>query len=283
MTNERLIRQQNDLDKVPFEKVPIIGSLARQFARHLDTEIGLKGLEQAARDLIESRGGSINVFFESTDTGNVLSQKSVLVIAEHPYLFNDTFPITAALPRRANEDTYVIGLADNAGIGPNFRQHLVPLYINDRPNQNASSRRIWHNVGYNPPLFDQKEAAFHNIENLRFASELLRKGKRVIIFPDGVFFNNQWSSAGVGRIITEVGEDSKSYVVFAISDIGNGDLLQLLPIFRDVVPYRALVRFSNPLETQTLLEQLNFNKISITEYLQTRYIQWKVLQNTPTG
>lgn len=274
MSFEILI-QKNDFGKVPFERIPLVGYLARHFSTLLDNQVKNNSLETVSRDLIVKRGGIIETIFEESSTKSVLSCKGTLIISEHPFLFDDVFPLLASLPDRPTKDTYLIALIDNIGLGPNIKERIIPVYINDRPNQNTCLRKTWHKFGYNPPVFDVKEAKKKNEESMKFASDLIQTGKRIVIFPDGVHKSSRWSSAGVGKIITSLEDADETFVVFAHVEGENRQLMLLLPGINNVINYQSRVYFSCPIDIKLLLNQYGRDEKSITQALQTLFIQFK--------
>lgn len=265
--------QLNDLGRVPLERVPFLGHFSRDFWNNFDSLIGYGGLEYAALEFITSRNGVVDVHYDTEYTREVLSNNGVLVVAEHPDFFHDVFSIIGALPTRPKEETSIVALLDNCGIGRNFSEHLIEIKINDRVEANSFSRKLWRKYCYEPPVFSVRDAIRTNFESINTVVSMVKSGKRVIFFPDGVRLGNGWQKAGLRRIVQDL-KNTQSLIVFALANGSNKNLLCLTPLIRNMKPFHAEVHFSEPLSISQISQQTANRRELTAQCLENSYALW---------
>ena len=250
----------------PLNEIPVFGGLIKNF----DKIVGDKGLQGAMAELVERTGSKLEVRGKEK-VEEVLAKKPVLVVANHPY-DAEMIPLIASLPPR--EDIHIIGGSDFVGIGPNLKKHLIPVYVagHIQTERQKLSTRMIGRFQFGPRPSPEKARSL-NREAINNASQKIREGGMVILFPAGLRGKQAKWFSGIGHLLGKLGEDSNAHIVNAyVKGTSNLDPLRLAPGIRRFLP-SLKVTFANSQNIGNLIKKEN-SPGKLTRLLQDDYNQW---------
>lgn len=252
---------------IKFGELPVLG----RFIRGFDIAVGDKGLQLAMMGLIESTGSRLEICGRKGEVKRILSNESVLVVANHPY-DAEVIPLLAALPLR--KDVYVVGTSDFVGMGSNVSNHLIPVYINrhvESENQRLSVR-LGRRFKFGPRPVSE-EAQRMNKQAIKDAGQRIREGGMVVLFPEGLRGKGGKWFPGIGWLLNEVrGENEAYFVRVFVQGTSNLDPLRLIPGFGKLFPVLR-VTFSKPQRIVSILDE-EMDPKRFTKKLQGDYQRW---------
>jgi len=251
---------------VPISEFPIVGKVFRE----LDLAIGKKGLPVASRDFILEHGSKLEVVGRTREVEGILKNEPVLVVANHEHEV-ETMALYAALLQR--DDIFTVGVAALQGIGPNFSEHLMPVYVRPSsvdPSEMKLSSRIGRalNLGTDMP----ENAHELNKASIDRAAQTISDGGLVIMFPSGARKKNIWSP-GVGHLMTNINKDCGAYIVKAhIKGASDLDFLRLIPGLKRLMP-PLKVTFGKPRRVIDYFKE-EVKPKELVAQLQDEYTEW---------
>lgn len=260
--------QERSNDGGYLDHIPIISGIKRQF----DRDIGDMGIQQAFAKWVAIAGeGKLSIRGKDDYVREILREKPVIVVGNHPS-FAEILTTVASLEPR--DDIYGLGISLFLGIGPNISRHVFPVY---RTKQMSSERqKLLVKAGYLlnlGPNIPPEEAHEKNIESVNNAAEAVRKGGLVVIFPHGIRAGKERWSRGVGHLISKIGRQTDSYLIFVYSEgVSNWDYLRLVPGVKKLIP-PASITFSQPRTIDSVLDQTDDPRF-LTEKLKEDYDVW---------
>lgn len=248
-------------DQTPdLTSIPILGPKIAEF----DNLIPTKGLPLAVKESFEKYGVRISAEFSQQTTEEVLTNNPVLLVATHPQII-DVAAVLGALPA-TRRDVFLLGNSLYLGSGENAREHLIPIYgVANQTTKNLRSR-LWRSTGFEPSPPRPLQSARLNLASLRTASQRIKEGGLVVVFPDGSKeAGGKWFN-GVGELVKSLKENHNVRVVFAsVSGSRSRDKFRLLPKAANLLGETEIrTRFSEPHLTS---EYLTNSRESITQRL----------------
>ncbi|OIO13036.1 hypothetical protein COV53_00670 [Candidatus Gottesmanbacteria bacterium CG11_big_fil_rev_8_21_14_0_20_37_11] len=246
-------------------KLPIIG----KFIKTLDRDIKKYGWQDAARRIIKYTNTSLEIIGKYPKLDIILAEKGVIIVANHPFEA-ETIALIASLPTR--KDTYLMVNAMFTGLGNSIDKHLIPVYIRHHKNPKIKKRLLkkimdtFHpQKEYSPDIEHKK-----NIININKASQIVRKGGLVIIYPGRRSTDGKWFD-GVGYFIKGVGKSKNTYIVQVYSEgTSNWDYLRLHPLLGKILP-KVKIYFSRELPINKFISE---NAKEIKNKLEDNYCKW---------
>lgn len=251
----------------PLDTTPVVGKHIRKF----DETVGQDGLQKAMKDLMNLAEAKLEVRGKDQKTTEILRNKPVLLIANHPF-DAEFMPLFASLPSR--EDMYVVGTLTFMGVGPNFREHLIPVYTGHlaETEHNKLSVRFGRKLPHNPKL-GYKEAKKMNTQAIDTAIERINEGGMVTIFPEGLRGKGGKWFSGVGKILKGLEDNSDAYLVNThIQGTSNLDFMRIVPGVRRLLP-PLVVNYSKPRQIDDVVAQ-DISAHKLTRDLQSEYNTW---------
>lgn len=252
-------------DQTPdLTSIPILGPKIVEF----DNQIPIKGLPLVVKESFEKYGVRISAEFSQSTTEEVLTKNPVLLVATHPQII-DVAAVLGALPA-ARRDVFLLGNSLYLGSGENARAHLIPIYgVANQTTRNLRSR-LWRSTGFEPSPPPLMQSARLNLASLRVASQKIKQGGLVVIFPDGSKeAGGKWFN-GVGELVKNMKENNNARIVFAsVSGSRSRDKFRFLPKAANLLGEAEIrVRFSEP---HLISEYLADSRESITQRLRDQY------------
>ena len=259
--------------QLPLENVPIIGKQIKDLAHKIDQTVATEGLSSGIKRTLEQRGAQIGVRYDSTVTSDYLHQsgKPLIVISTHSSVAEPLVVLSALSQDTEKPRDDIKAIVADALIGyPHLSRYFLPLYNTvsenlHRPKSLGGGEHI-----------DPRKAARLNIENLNLAATELKNGKLIFISPEGQLpKDSPWSSAGIGRLITNIGMGSNGHIIFAdAKGVNKLELGKLINPLKSPKPFQnTLVNFSQPLSIDEIISA-NGNRNGITSDLNHRYNDW---------
>jgi len=250
------------------EHIPILGGIKRQF----DRDIGEMGVVQAFAKWVAIAGKDKLIIRGKDDQiREILREKPVVVVGNHPAFAEILTTVASLEPRK---DIYGLGISLFLGIGPNISKHIFPIYRTRR--MSSERQKLLVRAGFMlhlGPDISPEEAHKKNIESVNQAAEAVRNGSLVIIFPQGIRSGKERWSPGIGHLISGIGRQPDSYLIFVYSEgVSNWDYLRLVPCVKKLIP-PASITFSQPRTIESILDQTDDPK-SLTEKLKADYDAW---------
>lgn len=245
--------------------LPIFGPTIVEF----DNKIAEKGLALAVKESSQKLG--INIVPEYTnDTLETLGAEPVLLVATHPQIV-DVAGVIGALPTE-RRDIFLLGNSAYLGAGKNAIEHLIPIYgVAYQQTRNLRSR-LWRKTGFEAPPPSPMRAARLNVESLRIASQRIKEGSLVLVFPDGSKEEGgEWFN-GVGELVRSLRGSSATKVVFAsVTGSKSRDKFRFFPKGAQLLGQtQMVVKFSDPHSINEYLTDQS-TKQSITQQLRNQY------------
>lgn len=196
---------------------------------------------ETAKSLTEDIG--IHVFPRYDNralTVDVLQNKPVLVVGNHPN-YTEPLYVVAALPPRP--DFSAIAFSGIRKIlGKPFDPYLLPVFAN-HPRSDEEKRR----------------QRLDNGQSLQAAGERIDKGHAVIMMPDGGSKKERWHP-GVARLLKSVTNPDASLVMTYTPDAALTDLAYAFPFVRRGKNLSREVFIANPVSLKQLKEHIDFSQ-----------------------
>lgn len=246
-------------------KLPIVG----KFINTLNYDINKYGWQNAARRIIKYTNTRLEIIGLNPKLHEILAKKGVVIVANHPFEA-ETITLIASLPSR--KDAFLIVNTMFTGLGNSIDKHLIPVYIRHHKNHKAKKRLLkkimdtFHpQAEYSPDVEHKK-----NIININKASQIVRKGGLVIIYPGRRSTDGKWFD-GVGYLIKGVGKVKNTYIVQVYSEgTSNWDYLRLHPFMGKILP-KVKIYFS---QAFPLDKFISVDAKEIKNKLENNYIKW---------
>lgn len=245
--------------------LPIIGP----FLRNLDTDVKTVGLQKAMMRIVLRSKTNLIIHGKEGITEEILKKKPVIIVANHPY-DSEEVALIAALPSRRN--TYLIVSSHFLGVSSGLDKHLIPVYIWHHVTDGKPKKffgKLLHTL-HPTPIYSPEEEHRRNKQSIESATQLVKKGGVVIIFPGRRSTNGHWFS-GVGHLIRGLGKNTDAYIVKTyIQGTSDMDYLRMLPnVGKFMRPIR--ITFAKPTKAATIF--VNDGK-KIASQLELEYNQW---------
>jgi hypothetical protein len=199
----------------------------------------------------------------------VLEKKAVVIVANHPFE-SEEVALIASLPSRS--DTYLVVNSHFMGVIPSLDNYLIPVYIWHHVTREKSKKflGILLHKFHPTPVYSPQEEHKRNIKSIDRATQIVRKGGVVIIFPGRRSIDGHWFS-GVGHLLKGLGKDSDAYVVKAyVHGTRDFDYLRILPGLGRFMP-PIFVSFATPTKVDDVYDE---DGKKITNKLETEYDSW---------
>lgn len=246
--------------------LPIIG----RFIQTFDEEVKKSGWQQAARCVVQRTNTKLSIHGINPGLKKILRHKGVILVVNHPSEA-EILALIAALPPR--QDVYLIANAMLVGICPSVDKHLIPVYIWNNRNTKDKRAFIWtllHSL-YPQKKYSPEQEHEKNILSIKIASEKVRSGAMVIIFPGKKYPSGHWFD-GVGYLVSGVGGRKETYIIKVYSEgTSSWDYIRLLPFIGKILP-AVKISFSTPSPIKRYI--LNDPK-RITRKLEQEYDIWE--------
>jgi hypothetical protein len=200
----------------------------------IDSDIGRYGLNGTMRRIINKCGIRLEIVNRTRDLEEILKNKPVIVVANHP-AEADVLAILAALPKR--DDLRLIMNACFVNICKKMDRHIIPVHILSKlaSKGEMGNVKILNKIS-SFPMYTAKEEHQKNIENLLTASRMVYKGGMLIIFPAAGSDDEKWLN-GIGYIIKNSDKKSGVYIVKAfIEGTSKWDYLRIVPLVGRLLP-----------------------------------------------
>lgn len=259
--------------KGKIHRLPIVGSLLVR----LEQDVAEAGIQEAMRRIAVRTKTKLHVHHDHPDTVKILHKHPVILVANHPYEA-ETIALLAALPSR--EDVYIIINASFINISMNLNKYLIPVYIRHHYREGTMrllSGRFLDYVHASEYLNPEEEHR-RNIVSIAIASEKVRHGGMVIIYPERRSVDGSWFP-GVGHLLENIGSMDGAYVIKAhIRGISYADYLRLLPGIRRLLP-TITIQFSRPQTLSDIMKSAG-NAKEFTRNLHLDYAHWVLRLST---
>jgi len=239
----------------------------------------LKGLNKKSKKLgyqktmlfiLKITDSKFRVVNKSVELRSVLKNDPVIVVADHTV---QTDAITLIAAQEHRQDGHLVISSNFLGMLPNLDKHLIPVYINHRQLDRADRfrfltrlfRKIHWSEDYSVEVSHQK-----NIESIKRAVSIVKKGGMVSMCPGGGGKNGQWFS-GIGYLINGAVANKKTKIIMAYLE-GNSmwDYARLIPGVSALMP-ELRVTYS---AEESILVYDGMKPKEITENLSNKYHKW---------
>lgn len=246
-------------------KIPVVAD----FIKQIDSDFEEFGLQRTMMNIIRRTKTRLKTYGKNQDLENILKNEPVVVVSNHPYEA-ETIGIVASLPPR--EDTSLIISAKSVGICPNLNKYLIPVHIEHHIN-NKSGMTFWDrilNIIYPMPSLSEEEEHRKNIESIKEASNRIKKGGMIIMFPGRRGVGGRWFS-GIGHLLKGASNKKKVYVVkIYFRGSSHLDYFRLVPGIRHFLP-KAEIFFDKARAVNDIFEE---HPKQIAAILEKEYNQW---------
>lgn len=247
-------------------KLPVI----RGVIRKVDKTVKEEGLVGAMKRLAVRSHSKIVVAGYDTQLEIVLQTKPVVIVANHPYE-GEPAALISTLPER--RDISLIINSDFMNISIELDEYFIPVFVgHHRHAQGRDFLGVFFNILMPQKRDSDEEARAKNRESIATASQKLKNGGLVIIFPGKRGVNGKWFS-GVGHLLKSVG--SEVYVVKAyIEGTSNKDRLRVFGKSGRFLP-QLTVYYAKPNKFESGAKEGK----EIAQMLEAEYNEWvKTLQ-----
>lgn len=242
-------------------KLPII----RGVIKKVDNTVKEKGLVGAMKHLVARSHSKIVVVGFDTVLENVLKAKSVVIVANHPFEAEPA-ALISTLPER--KDISLIINSDFMHISKELDEYFIPVFVGHHKHEKGRDfLGVFFNTIMPQKRESDEEARVKNRESIANASQKLKQGGLVIIFPGKRGINGKWFS-GVGHLLKGVGQNV--YIVKAyIEGTSNKDRLRVFGRAGKLLP-QLKVYFAKP---ETFVNDNREGK-EIAQMLEAEYNEW---------
>lgn len=247
-----------------FTNLPFVG----HFIRSIDRDLKNCSFQTTIRNAVIKSGSKLIIKGKNEETEEVLKNKPVVVVANHPYEA-EVAALIAGLPDR--EDISLIVNRRLLNLSANLDKYLIPVYID---HHNIAKKR--HKVmsfflrTFHPKkVYTIEEEHSLNIQSISQAAKKVDEGGLVIIFPNRKSNGGRWYT-GVGHMLSQVKREDVFVMRAYIEGTSMLDLLRLVPGIGSFLPTVTLT-FAPPLK----LEEMRGNDPKkITIMLQDQFNNW---------
>lgn len=242
-------------------KLPII----RGVIRKVDATVKEKGLVGAMKHFAARSHSKIGVVGFEVELENVLQTKSVVLVANHPFE-GEPAALISSLPDR--RDISLIINSDFMHISKELDKYFIPVFVGHHKHaQGRDLLGVFFNTLMPQKRDSDEEARVKNRESMTKASQKLKHGGMVIIFPGKRGINGKWFS-GVGHLLKSVG--SEVYVVKAyIEGTSNKDRLRVFGKSGRFLP-QLTVYYAKPNKFESGAKEGK----EIAQMLEAEYNEW---------
>lgn len=242
-------------------KLPII----RGAIKKVDKTVHEKGLIGATKHLVKRSKTNLIVTGWDAELETVLQTKPVVIVANHPYE-GEPAALISTLPER--RDVSLIINSDFMHISKELDEYFIPVFVGHH--KHAKGRDLL-GVFFNTIMPQKREsddeARVKNRESVAKATQKLKVGGMVIIFPAKRGINGRWFS-GVGHLLKSVGDNV--YVVKAyIEGTSNKDRLRVFGRAGKFLP-QLKVNFAKPKHFTSNAKEGK----EIAQMLEAEYNEW---------
>ena len=244
--------------------------MLKKLLRGLNQKSKKLGYQRTMLHILKKAGAGLQVINKDRELKSVLKNDPVIVVADHTA---QTDAITLIAAQEHRQDGHLVISSNFLGVLPNLDKHLIPVYINHRQLNKADKfrfltklfRKIHWSRDYSVKVSHQK-----NIESIKKATLIVKKGGMVSMCPGGGGINGQWFS-GIGYLINGALANKKTKIVMAYLE-GNSvwDYARLIPGVSVIMP-KFRVTFSLP---ESIANYEGMEPKEITENLKNKYDQF---------
>ena len=261
----------------PFERTPIVGKHMKELALSANNLIVKEGLSKSIMDVLKQKGSRIESQYDTPAAKKYLHQvgKPLIVAFTHASLA-EPLAIIASMSNSdwAVRDDIRVMVADGWPQYPNLNSYFLPLYNTAPKSLLRPDRGIFKIFGGRALDIDRQKALELNKSSLKIAASELKDGRLILISPEGNLpKKSPWSAAGIGRLISEIGEGSGGHLIFA--NVKGADMIECIKLMSPLSgpePFQhTIVRFSGPLDID---EFAKMNKTIATNTLNQKYNEW---------
>lgn len=255
---------------LPIVRIPIIGKIAKKSFKKFDADVGAHGLPKATRELFWQIKSKLEIIGKTKEIEKVLKSKPVLLVVNHEHEA-EVIALCASLPDR--QSIYLVGQASLKVIGPNFSQHLIPVYV--KPSSfDKDEMKLTTRVGKVLNLITNipENAQELNRKSIEKAGQVISNGGLVVMFPQGARKKSIWYP-GVGHLAVSLSKNSDAYLVKAhVKGTSDLDFMRLIPGLKKVMsPLR--VTFAKPRRIADYLTE-DIDPKSLAKQFQDEYNAW---------
>jgi 1-acyl-sn-glycerol-3-phosphate acyltransferase len=241
-------------------------NFVHRVADNLDKEIEEFGLQQTMLNILQRTETKFIVHGRNKKNVKILQTRPVIMVGSH-IAESDPIPLFAALPQR--DDLYAIGDSSLTNFCPQIDRHIIPVYIHHDYQTKFIYLKSYLLRRFNS---DKKlkyaEAHQKNIESIRKASKMLKKGHSIVILPGNN--DGKWA-VGVGHLIKQAKNKNTIYLLrVLIEGTSSLDYLRLIPGIRKILP-PIKITLSKP-KVINYLQRYQPKEIAII--VRDEYFQW---------
>lgn len=245
--------------------LPFVGS----FINFFDENIQKYGLQKAMQNIVIRSGTKLKVFGLTPDVEKILKHERVVIVANNPH---ESDPIALLAPMPERKDFYIIANYLSTKFSPSLAKYLIPVYINHH--KEGERKHIPYefliNKFYSFPSFSPQEEHEKNIQSVAIASEKLKNGGLVIIFPSRRGVNGKWFS-DVGHLLNSAKTTNNLHLIKVyIQGTSDFDYIRIIPKLGKFLP-KIKVTFAAPRQVNNILDK---NPKEITSILEEEYNTW---------
>lgn len=238
--------------------------ILNHFINKLDKEIGINGLQSAMMKVIKISGAKFEILNRNKKILNILRNKPVVVIANHPAEF-EVIAMLASLVNR--KDLYLIANSTFSHIGVNLDKHLIPVHISHHLATYTSRNLRIKFLKKFTHILPYKEAHQKNIASIKDAISKVNNSGMVVIFPGDQ--NDRWLS-GVGHLLKGITNKNTQIIRTFIKGTTNWDYFRIIPFFSKLLP-KIEVFFAPPLSINSIPQ---ISAREIVSKLEKGYLAW---------
>lgn len=241
----------------------------------MDQDARIHSFPQIARNAVRRVHATIIVNGMDVTVTRVLTHNAAVIVANHPH-DADVLALISCLPDRP--DVYLIVNNRFVGLCQNLSKFLIPVYIEHHkvPKTNTAFKRYLTQKPYSMRSLTPEEEHAKNKESIHRASNRLRNGGVIVIFPGRRSIDGHWFS-GVGHMVRTAGRHGHIYCMQAhIQGTSNLDYLRFIPLINRLIP-PLTVTFAKPVQVTKMWDD---NPKTITKKLEDRYRRWVSNLNT---
>ncbi|MFH0864060.1 MAG: hypothetical protein V1858_03160 [Candidatus Gottesmanbacteria bacterium] len=246
---------------------PIIGNYIKRVSNNIEKF----GLQESIKNEFRKSGTKIEIIGLDSNLLDILTNKPVVLISNHPYELEPTVVI-ASLPKR--EDFYFVINSVYLNIFSSLDKYLIPVFIRHKFVYKILSIDSWllkFIDKFNPtPVYPPDIEHQKNIEAIKLASEKIKAEGMVYITPARYQNVPGWHK-GIGYLIKELGPAENIYYIKTyVQNSSTLDILRLLPLIGHILP-TLKIYFGKP---QKLSEIYDENPKRLTTKLENQYNSW---------
>jgi 1-acyl-sn-glycerol-3-phosphate acyltransferase len=248
------------------KSLPIIGT----FIKKLDKDMENNNIQTVLKNAVLRSHSKYEIKGLDEQTTDILKNKKVVVVANHPHNAEVLF-VMSALPDR--KDSYLIIDNRYTGISEKLDKHFIPVYVShyDKPQKHYPFLEKLVSKYFTIKTFSVEEERKRNIESIKNAADLLQKGGQIVIFPTGgnATIHDRWF-AGIGKILKQAGQDEIYIAPMYVSGTSNNDLLRLLPFVGVFMP-KISITVGKPYKIDSERDE---DPVVMTKKIENKYKEW---------